>query len=58
MKKIIFQHRAGVGEHNIHREEVEFDDDATEEEIGKEFESWVWEQVIGDSVTWYEKERG
>ena len=55
-KVVVFQYRAGMGEHNVTREEVEFSHDASEEEISKEFQSWVWEQVIGDHVTWYEKE--
>lgn len=55
-KTIVFQHTLrGWGEHNKVTEEVEFDVDASEEEIRQVFEDWVWEKV-GDSVTWYEKE--
>lgn len=32
---------------------IEFEDDATEEEIQEEFESWVWED-IGDNYNWSE----
>lgn len=54
MKTIVFCHRTGVGEHDIDEEEFEFDDDATEEEISKEFADWAWERVM-DDFTWYEK---
>lgn len=37
---------------NIKTEEVEFADDATEEEIHEAFNEWAWEQ-IGDLV-WME----
>lgn len=37
------------------KEEMEFDVDASEEEIEQAFEDWVWEH-IGDMVHWYDKE--
>ncbi|MGG3890301.1 hypothetical protein [Metabacillus fastidiosus] len=54
MRIIVFKYTRGFND--IVEEEVEFENDVTEEEINKEFESWVWERVIGDHVTWYEKE--
>ena len=54
-KTVVFHYRTGMGEHNVYKEEVEFEDDVTEEEIDEVFQTWVWEQ-IGDFVTWYEKE--
>lgn len=54
MKTIVFSYNRRAND--TMTEEVEFEDNATEEEINKEFESWVWEMCIGDHVTWYEKE--
>lgn len=52
MKTIVFK----CSENGKRREEeVEFEDDATEEEIEKEFETWVWQEV-GDNYCWFEKE--
>lgn len=53
MKTIVFKYTRGFND--IVEEEVEFDDNATEEEINQEFHNWVWESIIGDHVTWYEK---
>lgn len=39
---------------NQHKEEREFDDDATEEEIEAEYVTWVWEEV-GDNYGWHRK---
>ena len=36
---------------NEHREEVEFEDGATDEEIEEEFKEWVWNE-IGDYYFW------
>jgi hypothetical protein len=55
MRKVIFKHSTGWGEHNSHRETIEFEDGTTDEEVEKAFQDWVWEQ-IGDYVTWYDKE--
>jgi len=41
---------------NEYKEEFEFTDDTTEEEIQEEFEAWVWQEV-GDRYCWYKKER-
>lgn len=49
MIKVIFECSEN---RNNHEEEYEFEDDATDEEIQKEYEDWVWEQV-GDNYTWY-----
>lgn len=54
MKKIVFSHSTGWGEHNKTKEVFEFKDEATDEEINEAFEEWVWSRV-GDSVTWYEE---
>lgn len=54
MKKTVFKHRYGIADHEVDEIEVEFDDDATEEEINEEWRQWVWEKV-SDSFTWYEK---
>ncbi|MDA1802653.1 hypothetical protein [Bacillus cereus group sp. BY6-1LC] len=54
MKTIVFRWRYGVGDHEVEEEEVLFDSDATEEEISKEYEEWIWSRV-GDQFTWYEK---
>ena len=51
MVKVIFECCENM---NHYKEEVEFPDDITDEEIGKEYENWVWEQ-IGDRFTWYRK---
>ena len=52
MKKYRFIHCAGV-QRGERSEIVEFDDDATEEEIQANFEEWVW-QEIGDEFTYEE----
>jgi uncharacterized protein YycO len=39
---------------NQHEEEFEFEDDATDEEIDKEFVDWVWQEV-GDNYGWHKK---
>lgn len=52
MRKIIFE----CGENmNEHEEEFEFPDDVTDEEIQKEFEQWVWNE-IGDNFCWRDKD--
>ena len=40
---------------NRHHEEVEFEDDATDEEIEKEYIEWVWSEV-GHNYCWYRRE--
>lgn len=52
-KTIIFKCSENM---NNYKEEFEFEDDATEEEIQEAFVDWVWNQV-GDNYTWYEKEK-
>jgi hypothetical protein len=56
MKKkiIVFSHRTGFGEHEVYKEEFEFDIDATEEEIGEDFQVWKNERIM-DNFNWYEK---
>lgn len=53
-KTIIFKYNRGWND--TIEEEIEFDVDATEEEINKEYADWMIEQ-ISDSCTWYEKEK-
>lgn len=53
-KIIIFRHRTGFRSDDYYEEEMEFDDNATDEEIGEVYVDWVFEQV-GDNFTWYEK---
>lgn len=52
MIKIIFECSERMNEF---KEEFEFDDDVTDEEIQEEYENWVWQQV-GDHFCWYRKE--
>lgn len=49
MIKVIFSCSENM---NKHKDEMEFDDDITDEEIEKEFVEWVWNEV-GDHYTWY-----
>ena len=51
MIKVIFECCENM---NQYKEEVEFEDDVTDEEIEDAYEDWVWEQV-GDKFTWYRK---
>lgn len=51
MRKITFEWNQGRGKTT--RETMEFKDEATEDEIQKEFERWAWEQ-IGDNFSWHE----
>jgi hypothetical protein len=53
MKVIVFSYSKGWND--LIEEEFEFENDVTEEEIGKEFEEWIW-NLIGDNCSWYEKE--
>lgn len=53
-KTIVFKYNPYNGDHNAYEEEVEFDDDATEEEINKEWADWLWEKA-SEHATWYEK---
>lgn len=39
---------------NKYEEEVEFEDNATDEEIHGYYVEWVW-QKVGDNFTWYKK---
>jgi hypothetical protein len=52
MIKVIFSCSENM---NNFKEEVEFPDDVTDEEIREEFEEWVWNEV-GDHYSWYRKE--
>lgn len=52
MRKITFEYTKGWN--NVEKEEIEFEDNVSDEEIQNEFENWVW-GIIGDSVTWYEE---
>lgn len=54
-KIIVFSYSYGHGEQNTYKEEVEFDIDATEEEINEVYADWILE-TVGDRCTWYEKE--
>lgn len=51
---VVFRRRYGVGQHDVKEQEVEFDDNATEEEIRDVYEVWLWNQVM-DEFTWYKK---
>lgn len=52
MRRIHFH--LGIGYANVACDEIiEFEDDATEEEIGEEFEYWVHEQ---EDASWWEEE--
>lgn len=53
MKRITFRRNKGVG-YQPYTETLEFDDDATEEEITEAYIEWVFEQC-GDEFTWYEE---
>ncbi|MFO1442885.1 hypothetical protein KDN24_06605 [Bacillus sp. Bva_UNVM-123] len=55
MKTIIFKYQRDFSGHDVVVEEVEFDDDATEQEINDEFANWMIEQIC-DSCSWCEKE--
>ncbi len=55
MKKIIFQYKYGIDDHEVYEEEKEFSDRATEEGINETYVEWVFEQ-ISDKCTWYVKE--
>mgnify|MGYP003291065067 CR=1 FL=1 len=54
-KIIVFKHRTGFRTDDCHEEEMEFEKNATEEEIQEAYIDWVFEQ-IGDKFTWYEKD--
>jgi hypothetical protein len=54
-RTIVFHWSKGYGENNAIKEEVEYDENVADEEIQKDFEEWVWQQ-IGDSFGWYDKE--
>ena len=54
-KIIIFKHRQGFRSDDYYEEEMEFEDDATEEEINEAYINWIIQEV-GDNFTWYEKE--
>lgn len=51
MIRVIFECYESMNEY---QEEMEFEDDATDDEIAKEFSQWVWEQV-GDNYGWQRK---
>jgi len=52
MIKVIFRCDENM---NQHQEEIEFEDDATEEEIQEAFVDWVWSEVR-DNYTWYRED--
>lgn len=52
MIKIIFKCTENMNEH---QEEFEFEDGTTDEEIQKEFEEWIWNE-IGSYYCWYNVE--
>ncbi|MCT4584096.1 MAG: hypothetical protein N4A54_04140 [Peptostreptococcaceae bacterium] len=54
-KTVVFKYKEGWGDHTVKEEEFEYESDATEEEIQKDYEEWVW-NMIGDKFTWYYKE--
>lgn len=54
-KIIVFKYNPYHGDHNAYEEDVEFGDDATEEEISKEWADWLLERAV-EHATWYEKE--
>lgn len=50
---VVFSRNKGVG-YQTYTQKIEFDDNATDEEIGKEYEEWVWNEVA-DEFTWYKE---
>ncbi|MBU5439478.1 hypothetical protein KQI42_15795 [Tissierella sp. MSJ-40] len=54
-KIIVFCYRYGPGDHNTTKVEIEFDKDATEEEINETYVDWILE-TVREKCTWYEKE--
>jgi hypothetical protein len=50
--KVIFECSENM---NKYKEEFEFEDDVTEDDIQDEFEDWVWD-AVGDHYSWYRKE--
>jgi hypothetical protein len=52
LKTIIFTYSRGWND--VIEEEFEYEEDVTEEEIQKDFEEWVWNE-IGDLFNWHEK---
>lgn len=52
MVKVIFECSENQ---NKHKEEREFEDNITDEDIREEFEEWVWEEV-GDHYCWYRED--
>lgn len=56
MKRVEFIYNPFVGSHNATTQEVEFEDDATEDEINKAWGDWLWEQTSEHSTWRYVKE--
>ncbi|MFW6377695.1 MAG: hypothetical protein ACOCZ5_03515 [bacterium] len=56
MKKYVFGFSWGFGDHNNEEEIFEFEDNVTEEEVGKAYEDWLLGFVVEDRIYWYEKE--
>lgn len=52
MKTVVFEYEKGWND--IEKEEMEYENDATDEEIQEDFEEWIW-NIIGDRCNWYEK---
>lgn len=55
MRKITFSRNKGIG-YPKDIQVIEVDDDATENEINKLYEDWIWNEVA-DEFTWYEEGR-
>jgi hypothetical protein len=53
VKTIIFKHYRGWND--VIEEEFEYEEDVTDEQINKDFEDWIWNE-IGDSFSWRVKE--
>ena len=49
--KVIFECSENMNEY---KEEMDFDDTCTDEEIQSEFEEWVW-NAVGDNYAWYKE---
>ena len=53
MRRIVFKRNKGMGS-QPYTETMEFEDNATDEEIHAAYVDWVW-QECGDEFTWYEE---
>ncbi len=54
MKKYIFGFSWGFNKSDDVKTEVEYEDDVSEKQIAEDYQSWLWDNVVGDKVYWYE----